>query len=918
MTQERWRQVDDLFQQAAEVSPEDRNAFLTQACGQDEELRREVELLLRHDNQATGPQLSSALQSGLRIWAARGADLAGTHAGPYRILKPLGRGGMGAVYLAARDDDQFRKQVAIKLVRSDMDTEMILKRFRQERQILANLQHPNIAQLYDGGVTADGLPYFALEYIEGGKPITAYCKDHNLSVPERLRLFRDVCAAVQYAHQNLVVHRDLKPGNILVTPDGIVKLLDFGVAKLLEASPVEGEALTNTGVMMITPEYASPEQVRGEAVTTTSDVYMLGAVLFELLTGEQAHKLNDYSPLRITEAVCHTATLRPSEVVQPSLRRRLEGDLDNIVLMALRKERERRYPSVEAMAEDIRRHLEGLPISAREDTLVYRSGKFLKRNRVPVAAAALIVASLAAGIGAAMIEARRAERRFQQVRKLANTFLFSFHDKIQNLQGSTEAREFVVKTALEYLDSLAGEAGIDSTLQNELANAYLRVAEVQGDPRKPNLGHTEAAFVSLGKAIGIAEGVSRRAVTDRGALRVLAQAYAQQGDMKTMAGKAIEGAAAQQKSVNAAERLCRQDGATADDLMSFNQALLRMGDSKLDDAPKDSLSIYGRAMEVAVRLTKIAPDGKGKLAMAQTRQRMGRVTHNLGDPQGGVRNYEEAERLMGQLMEAEPKNARYRRELMVIYNFLGNYWGHEGYFSLGRPETALAYYRKAAELQQQSVSGDPKDVRARVDRATGAAKLGEVYLRLDRAEAVRQGRACDTAMTALIAEAPEDYRYLRIRQNCLSLLGRALLGAGRYEEALRVLMQTLELSESLRRRSPNDVGALASVALSLLELVDAHIEGKQWDLAAREVEQALELLMKAHQDLPTDLFFLRDLAIAQEKSGRVREGAGNRAAAKQWYQKALASWEQWRRLAKEGAFADGPQQRVQAALDRVS
>ena len=421
---------------------------------------------------------------------------------------------MGAVYLAARADDEYRKEVAIKLVRRGLDTEDILRRFRNERQILAQLDHPNIARLIDGGTTDDGLPYFVMEYVNG-VPINAYCDANALSTTERLKLFRKVCEAITYAHQNLVIHRDLKPSNILVTHEGEPKLLDFGIAKLLSTGD---ELFTQTipALRVMTPEYASPEQVKGDKIMTTSDVYSLGVLLYELLTGQRPYRLKTRTPEEIARAITEQEPERPSTAVakgagnsktqipNPKL---LRGDLDNIVLMAMRKEPARRYTSVGQFSEDIRRHLEQLPVRARKDTLRYRSEKFIRRHKVGVAAAALIALSLVGGIVATFWEARRAtqqrdraERRFADVRKLSNALLFDIAPKIERLEGSTEARKSLVQRALEYLDSLANESAENASLQGELAAAYEKVGELQGAPRKANLNDFSGAIASYEKA----------------------------------------------------------------------------------------------------------------------------------------------------------------------------------------------------------------------------------------------------------------------------------------------------------------------------------------------------------------------------------------------------------------------------------
>lgn len=457
----------------------------------------------------------------------------GCRIGPYRLSRELGRGGMGTVYLGVRDDDAFQKRVAIKILERGMDTDAIVRRFRNERQILAGLEHPCIAGLLDGGSTPEGLPYFAMEYIEG-QAIVDYCESRQLDTTARVKLFQSVCAAVQYAHQNLIVHRDIKPANVLVTTDGTPKLLDFGIAKLLDPE-LWGQTLAPTaaGLQLMTPEYASPEQVRGDAVTTATDVYSLGVLLYELLTGRLPYRLTSRAPADIVRAVCESVPMRPSTAVTqlagvdpnvespPSdgrpdtssprsgrerprpdtdrLRRRLAGDLDNIVLKALSKEPSRRYASVDQFSEDLRRHLAGLPVIARKDTLGYRTAKFVRRNRAAVAAGAMTFAALIAGIVGTTWQARAAQRerliaeqRFGDVRQLANSLLFEVHDAVRDLPGSTPARQLLVSKGLEYLDKLSRDAGDHPELQRELASAYLKVGDVQGRPFNPNLGDTSS------------------------------------------------------------------------------------------------------------------------------------------------------------------------------------------------------------------------------------------------------------------------------------------------------------------------------------------------------------------------------------------------------------------------------------------
>ena len=413
--------------------------------------------------------------------------------GPYRLIREIGHGGMGTVYLGVRADDAFQKRVAIKVLKRGMDTDSIVRRFRHERQILASLEHPFIASLLDGGSTPDGRPYFAMEYVEG-QPIVDYCDTHRLDTAARLELFRHVCSAVQYAHQNLIIHRDIKPANVLVIAEGTPKLLDFGIAKLLNPE-LAGQTLAPTapGLQLMTPEYASPEQVRGDAVSTATDVYSLGVLLYELLAGRLPYRLTSRAPADIVRIVCESEPMRPSTAItsidpeppgeaatrsephhaskstaawKPTrrltvdadrLRRQLAGDLDNIILKALSKEPRRRYASVDQFSEDVRRHLAGLPVIARKDTWGYRTTKFVRRNRAAVVTLAATFAVLVAGIigttwqaRVARVERARAEQRFGDVRQLANAFLFDFHDSIADLEGSTPARKLVVTKGLEY------------------------------------------------------------------------------------------------------------------------------------------------------------------------------------------------------------------------------------------------------------------------------------------------------------------------------------------------------------------------------------------------------------------------------------------------------------------------------------
>jgi serine/threonine protein kinase/tetratricopeptide (TPR) repeat protein len=418
-------QADDLFHAAIALKASEREAFV-RTNTPDEDVVAEVLALLRaHDSTGRFDALVGRM-------AGLGADQVDVEErdperiGPYRVLRRIGRGGMGAVYLAERDDGQFEHRVAIKVLRADRAGPELRRRFLTERRILAQLTHENIAWLLDGNVTEDGSPYLVMEYVDG-KPFIEWCDERHQTIAQRLALFLEVCSAVEYAHRRLVIHRDLKPGNILVTDAGAVKLLDFGIAKLLEPEQELALPATRTGLRLMTPEYASPEQIRGDTVGTPSDVYQLGVLLYELLTGRRPYAFDGSSLARIEAAILSTDPVRPSAAVTAApeletvaqvrgttrsrLNRRLAGDLDHIILKSLRKEPDQRYGSVTALAEDVRRHLEGLPVLARRGTVRYRAARFVRRHRVSVGAAALVVLSLVAGIIGTSWQAARASEQ---------------------------------------------------------------------------------------------------------------------------------------------------------------------------------------------------------------------------------------------------------------------------------------------------------------------------------------------------------------------------------------------------------------------------------------------------------------------------------------------------------------------------
>lgn len=478
MNSDHWLRMQELFHAASELAGSEQAQFLDQHCGGDLVLRRQIEELLVSDRQAESFVRGSVREAAGAV-LNEGAVAEGERIGPFCIIRRLGSGGMGAVYLASRADDQFQQQVAIKLIRYGLDREDILRRFRAERQILANLSHPNIARLLDGGVTSDGLPYLVMEYVDG-LPIDEYCSRHKLPLRDRLQLFRTVCEAVQSAHASLVVHRDIKPANILIASDGSVKLLDFGIAKILHQGADSSEpALTRATDRVMTPEYASPEQVRGEPVTTATDVYALGVLLYELLTGQRPFRIENTSAAEVERIICTKEPARPSTVISPhipqahTIRRQIAGDLDNIVRMAMRKEPARRYPSAGALAEDILRFIDGFPVIAAPDSWSYRSGKFVRRHKAGVAMAALVAMLIVAfGIGMAML-ARRAQRERDTAEQVSRFMvdLFAVADPERARGREVTAREVLDRSAAK-LRELDNQPVIQARLLDQMGLVY--------------------------------------------------------------------------------------------------------------------------------------------------------------------------------------------------------------------------------------------------------------------------------------------------------------------------------------------------------------------------------------------------------------------------------------------------------------
>jgi tRNA A-37 threonylcarbamoyl transferase component Bud32/tetratricopeptide (TPR) repeat protein len=730
MDENRWQRVKELFCAALESDADSRVAFLNEACAGDAGLRAEVDSLLRaHDT--TGDFIETpAAHAALGIAAdAEPPTWIGRRVGDYRLVEEVGRGGMSEVYKAVRDDDEYRKDVAVKVLRKGYDTRSFLRRFKVEIQILATLDHPNIARLLDAGSTEEGLPYLVMDYIKG-RPIDDYCSFQRLGIAQRLELFRALCGAVQYVHQHLMVHGDLKCSNVLVSDNGTVKLLDFGIARLLNPSPaINMPDPKLTMLLALTPEYASPEQVRGGPITTASDVYSLGVVLYRLLAGVLPYRLKGEFSYELATQILEREAILPSVAAKAhengetaGFSRQLRGDLDNIVLMALEKDPAKRYPFVDRFDDDIRRHVEGFPVTARSAGYFYQLGKFAGRHKAGIAAVALLLVTLIAGIAAtgwqahiAGLERERAERHFNEVRKLANVFMFDIHGAIADLPGSTPARQMLVENSLKYLAALSAESGNEPSLQRELAAAYEKVADVQGGFRAANLGDTAGAIASYRKALAIRIALSQANPMDRELRRELLRNYGKLSETLVGDGDSKGALEVTRRLVKLAQELAAAPNSAPADRRNMATALATLGfQLTRADQVGDGLLFMRQAVALYESLLEANPeDPEIRRLLAVLYGRMGdalfeNTQNNAEALQMNTKSYE----IVQKLAAADPHNTRFRK--MVGYSLLGM---GGALLRLKQPRAALEKQLQAITVLRSTLDADEKNEIARYDAA---------------------------------------------------------------------------------------------------------------------------------------------------------------------------------------------------------
>jgi non-specific serine/threonine protein kinase/serine/threonine-protein kinase len=823
MTPERWAAIKSIFDEVSNSGSSDQAALLDRLCREDAEMRAEVTRLLDADRRAAtfldSPALLLSPDSSQQTTELE--SMVGRRVGPYSVVREIGRGGMGTVYLAERADAEFDQRVALKLVR-EARSERVLRWFRYERQILASLEHPNIARLLDGGTTEDGIPYLVMEYVEG-TPIDEYCTARKLSIDERLALFRQVCAAVDFAHRRLVVHRDLKPRNILVA-NGIPKLLDFGIAKLL--SPDGSDDAADTRQRVLTPEYASPEQIRGEPIRPANDVFALGVLLYRLLTDKGPYGSPTPPPYELARAVCEQEPDEPSAAVDDrGLRRRLKGELDTIAMTALRKDPERRYASVAQLDEDIDRHLTGRPILAHDGAFTYRARKFVVRHRFAVASATAVVVALVGGLAATMWQAHqtelqraRAERRFAEVRQLANSLIFEVHDGIENLPGATPTRQLLVKRALDYFDSLAAEERNDPALQRELASAYDKLGGVLGRPYASNMGDSEAALASYQKALNIREALARDAA-DRQTRLDLWSSYFNVGQIHRETSNTRAALEYHAKAYDIVSGLVKAQPDDPDLLRALARtAVTRAHTFEQAGRVSESLATAREALALHERLLKADPASRaGRSELATDIGRVGIALLRLGNEVDALRHAERRIGIARELTAADPANVAYRRGLSTAHLQLGQALTRNGDVA-----GAVREQRAALDIRRALSKEDPADRQASIDVMFAELELGQVLARNgDRAAAAEALQSASATAQKLAASDPKYVFYRLSLASALTHLSQVLSQAGRHADAAAHARRAIATIESVAARDAADTRLRFATALAYEAMGDA-------------------------------------------------------------------------------------------------
>jgi non-specific serine/threonine protein kinase/serine/threonine-protein kinase len=825
-----WARVSELFEQAIERPADARDQWVRAACT-DAAVVAEVLGLLRAYEAEPGflesPVDASVAARAIEQGAA--GTTAARHIGPYRIVREIGRGGMGVVYEA--EDTRFERRVALKLLPVAWSASSLAERFQFERRVLASLTHANIARLLDGGTSDEGVPFFVMELVDGER-IDAWCARQSLDTRARVRLLVAVCEAVAHAHQHLVVHRDLKPANILISADGQPKLLDFGIATLVSEDSGASAGLTSTGQGSFTPEYASPEQVRGEAVTTATDVYSLGVLAYRLLSGHPPYSLHlsrGLSPVAAARIICEEEPSAPSRVADAAAAKMLHGDLDTIILKALSKEPQDRYPSVFGLASDLLAWLDGRAVSAMPATLRYRLRKFSARHRSALAAAAAIVLTLFGGAATTAWQARlarqerdKAENRFREVREFSRSLLFEIHDSLRTLPGATEPRRLLLARAVQFLDRLASDASNDDPLKLELAEGYRRLGQVQGSALSQNLGDVAGAATSFEKAVTLAEDVLARRPTWLDAVNVATGAYDDLASTLLGRGQVDDAERAYERHRALVEQMERRYPTDPAGRASIAASYVNLG---LFRATRRDLagarSLYEQAIAIFDTLPaeRLAQDDVVR-SHAFALKRLGAILLAEGRIDEGEQRYRQALTLDEAMVARHPDDARYRYDMTFSLSDLGFAANKRG-----DTAAAVALWTRALDIRQAALAADPKDARAMAGVVNLHANLGNTAREQRRFdEAVTHWRAALQVREALLIQQTSSTiarlgraEAQTILAGCLlDLAGTATVGSQRdalVDEARALLAAASQDAQPLTRDHASARAIVGQIAL---------------------------------------------------------------------------------------------------------
>lgn len=817
-----WPKIKEVFHQTLDLPRNERDSFLENHSLL---IQAEVrELILSHE----GADNFIAEPAAVELGFSQDINI-GQQIDDYKIVALIGEGGMGNVYLAERIG--FEQKVALKLIKRGMDSRAVLKRFKLERQILSRLNHPNIAKLLDGGETPDGLPYFVMEYIEG-MPITKFCDEHQFDVNARLELFQKICYAITYAHQNLIIHRDLKPSNIIVTADETPKLLDFGIAKLLD-DEIEHTATVGR---MFTPEYASPEQISGLPITTATDVYSLGVVLYELLSGVRPFNSKNKNYAEIANQILAQKPERPSSAVVSQLSlvkntsenyeqrtkdgrhntcpkskiqnpKSLQGDVDNIILKALRKEPESRYQSVGDFSADIERHLQGFPVTATADSRFYRLEKFAKRHKLGVGVASIMMILAFFSVYQGIIANRerdKAERRLVETRKIANALMFEIHDTLQELPGATKSRELLVRRALEYLDALSLESSENPELLKELSMAYRKVADIQGEPYRPNLGQTSEALANYLKAYEIQNKLLDKSPQDI--------------DLQT-------------------------------EIASTSKTIARVFQIHVLDLEKafEFFKISQNHLKVVVANKPTSAVVKSELA--DTYRFTSELLNEQREFEASAADRDLAIKYNEEALQLDSEDEFVLNTGALLFSQIGNEYGNPDYNDFGEPEKALPLLLKSLSIREKLFQKDSNSVTYYTNIAVSYRDLAEIYVAQNEIGKAKESLQKALAIHEDLAKRDSDNYLSRAHLGfCLNKLGSVLTKDGQYHNSLKIHRRSVAIYEKLHQEDPKSIAIAYTLGLSLEDFADTYFAKKEFPKALEVYQRGLDLIKQAITD----------------------------------------------------------------------